>query len=117
MRFKHHTGIISKTAALAISNVLLLISLNLCGQTLNHPTLTAQFHKTYGDDYWLGKRTLYDDLCKRVLLIADTANRFGGALGGYHRAQLGEAAKAGRSTSANDSHLLTDALLGIARDL
>jgi len=117
MHFEHHTGLQCKTTALVISIVLLFTSFNLHGQTLNHPALTAQFHKTYGNDYWLGKRTLYDDLCKRVLLIADTANRFGGAIGGYHRPQLGEAAKAGRSVTAKDSYLLTDALLGIARDL
>ncbi len=117
MRFDHHTGVHCKKKAFAISFVIIITSLNLHGQTLNSPTLTADFHKNFGDNYWRNRPALYYDLCKRVLLIADTANRFGGSMGGYHRLQLAEAAKANRSLTAKDSYLLTDALLGIARDL
>lgn len=117
MRFQHHTGTQLKKTTLAISIVLMIASLNLHSQTLIHPTLTAHFHKNFGDDYWRTRPALYYDLCKRVILIADTANRFGGSMGGYHRSQLADAAKESRPFSKKDSYLLTDALLGVARDL
>jgi L,D-transpeptidase YcbB len=83
----------------------------------DHPALVKQFHKAYGEDYWISRPTLYNDLCKRVMLIADTANHFGGSAGGYHKSQFKQASGTSRKVSVKDSYLLTDALLGIARDL
>lgn len=111
------TNIVCKLKAVAFSIILLFFSAQTHSQTLTNPVLVAQFHKDYGEGYWLSRPALYDDLCKRVLLIADTANHFGGTRGGYHRSRLAEVAAAGRSATVKDSYLLTDALLNIARDL
>lgn len=112
-----NNGIVRKLKEIAFGFILLFISTQVEGQALDHPALVAQFHKIYGENYWLNKPVLYSDLCKRAVLIADTANRFGGSVDGYHRPQLAEANGAGQTTTAKDSYLLTDALLAIARDL
>ncbi|MBL7690892.1 MAG: L,D-transpeptidase family protein [Flavipsychrobacter sp.] len=103
--------------AIAFGFILVLFSVQIQGQTLEYPALVTQFHKSYGENYWVSRAALYEDLCKRVVLIADTANRFGGSKGGYHRSQLAEVAAAGKPATIKDGYLLTDALISIARDL
>jgi murein L,D-transpeptidase YcbB/YkuD len=111
------TEIVCKLKAIAFGVILLFVSVQAQGQTLDHPALVAQFHKSNGEDYWLSRPALYNDLCKSVMLIADTANHFGGPAGGYHKAQLTQTFGTNRSLTIKDSYLLTDALLSIACDL